>query len=66
MPVTQVKKAKRGTPRKANDRRRARKYLRYIAKTTCYICKIVFHQPRQRDAHVASKHVLMTGRNPKR
>lgn len=66
MPNQQSSKGPGGKkPTKSNAERRARKYGKYKARATCFVCKLVFHTPKQKVAHVASKHVSMVGQNPK-
>jgi len=66
MPISTKQKPGRGIPRKSGNTVRKARYARYLAKSSCFHCKLVFRSPKYKCAHVASGHTLMAGNNPRR
>ena len=54
MPLTQKQKPGKGITSKSNPERRARKYGRYKARSTCIVCNKLFKSPRKKAKHVCS------------
>lgn len=48
-----------------NDNRK-NKITRYLTRSTCVVCRVVFRSPRKRQRHADSGHKSMIGANPRR
>lgn len=60
MPITKKSKAK-GLPKRTYNPIRRQKYDRYLAKSTCTVCGLVFRTPRHKAKHEASIHKSKIG-----
>lgn len=63
MPISTKQKPGRGIPRKTRNLARKNKHNRYLAKASCFRCKLVFRSPKYNRAHAKSNHIIITGVN---
>ena len=62
---TSTKKVK-GLPKRHHNPTRKAKMARYLGRSTCFACKLIFRSPKYKRAHDASGHHTRVGVNPRR